>query len=81
MPRGYMEGPASEAAEARLDAIERGEDPDAPRREPERHAVYGATDDNPDRHFLGWLGDVDPDELFESGRAWGIIVRRARVER
>jgi hypothetical protein len=79
MPRGYMEGPASEAAEARLDAIERGEDPDATRREPERRAVYGATDENPQRHFLGWLGDVDPDELFASGRAWGIVVRRGRA--
>jgi hypothetical protein len=73
-----MEGPAAEAAEARLDAIERGEDPDARRRETDRRAVYGATDDNPASHFLGWLGDVDPDELFSSGRAWGIVVRRAR---
>ena len=30
----------------------------------------------PEPHFLGWLGDVDPDELFASGRAWGVTVRR-----
>jgi hypothetical protein len=40
--------------------------------------VYGSTEDNPDKHFLGWLDDVDPDELFESGRAWGISVLRER---
>ena len=78
MPRGYMEGPAADAAEARLDAIERGEDPDARRRERDRAAVYGSTPDNAERHFLGFVGDVDPDALFASGQAWGIIVRRAK---
>ena len=44
-----------------------------------RAAVYGATADDPSRHFLGWLGEVDPDELFDSGRAWGLtVVRKAR---
>ena len=43
-----------------------------------RAAVYGSTGDEPERHFLGWLGEVDPDELFDSGAAWGItVVRRA----
>lgn len=78
MPRGYAEGPAAEAAEARIDALERGEDPDARRRDADRSAVYGSTADNAERHFLGYVGDVDPDELFASGRAWGIVVRRAK---
>ena len=70
-----MEGPAAEEAEARLDELERGrhEEP----RTQERPAVYGSTRDDPERHFIGWLGDVDPDELFASGAAWGIkTVRR-----
>ena len=75
MPRGYEEGPAAEEAERRRDELERGVQ-EAPREE--RRAVYGSTADEPERHFLGWLGEVDPDELFASGRAWGItVVRRA----
>lgn len=78
MPRGYEEGPVAEAAEARRDALERGESVDAERHAPDRRAVYGSTDDNPDKHFLGWADEVDPEELFESGRAWGIsVLRRA----
>jgi hypothetical protein len=77
MPRGYEEGPVAEAAEARRDALERGESIEAAAREPDRRAVYGSTDDNPEKHFLGWADDVDPEELFASGRAWGIsVVRR-----
>ena len=72
MARGYAEGPA---IEERLDALERGD-----RHEPEpvtKPAVYGSTAEQPERHFLGWLGEVDPDALFASGEAWGIsIVRR-----
>jgi hypothetical protein len=69
-----MEGPASEEREAELERLER---PQLPRAE-ERPAVYGSTAEEPDRHFIGWLEDVDPDELFGSGRAWGIsVVRRA----
>ena len=42
-----------------------------------RLAVEGCTPEDPERHFLGWEGDVEPDELFASGAAWGIrIVRR-----
>jgi hypothetical protein len=78
MPRGYEEGPVAEAAEARRDALERGEPLEPERRAADRRAVYGSTDDNPDKHFLGWADEVDADELFESGRAWGIsLVRRA----
>jgi hypothetical protein len=76
MPRGYEEGPVAEEAEARRDALERGEPIEAATRAPERSAVYGSTEDDTEPHFLGWLDDVDPDELFDSGRAWGISVRR-----
>jgi hypothetical protein len=75
MPRGYMEGPASEEREAELDRLER---PEAPPPE-ERPAVFGSTEDDPEKHFIGWLDDVDPDELFASGEAWGISVMRRAV--
>ena len=78
MPRGYMEGPASEEAERRLEELERGVEDGAAEQRP---AVYGSTEDRPERHFLGWLGDVDPDELFDSGAAWGIKTVRLRAER
>ena len=74
MGKGYAEGPAAEAAEARRDALERGEV--ERERAPERSAVYGSTAADAERHFLGWVGEVDPDELFSSGRAWGISVVR-----
>ena len=41
---------------------------------PDRQAVYGSTPDDPSRHFIGWREDVDPDRLFESGKAWGLTV-------
>lgn len=73
MGKGYAEGPAADEAERRLDELERVIE-EAPE---ERPAVYGSTSDDPEPHFLGWLGEVDPDALFESGEAWGIkIVRR-----
>ena len=76
MPRGYEEGPVAEAAEARRDALERGESAD-PERPGERTAVYGSTEEDPKRHFIGWLEDVDPDDLFARGKAWGLsLVRR-----
>ena len=75
MAKGYAEGPAAEEAERRREELERGVE-DA--RSAERAAVYGSTEDQPERHFLGWLGEVDPDELFASGRAWGLtVVRRS----
>ncbi|MBA2332009.1 MAG: hypothetical protein H0V94_04375 [Actinobacteria bacterium] len=75
MPRGYMEGPAAEEAERRLEELDRPLE-EAPE---ERLAVMGSTADDAERHFLGWLGEVDPDELFESGAAWGISVVRTRA--
>jgi hypothetical protein len=75
MGKGYAEGPAAEEAERRLDELAEGPLEDAPR---ERAAVYGCTPDEPERHFLGWLDDVDPDELFASEAAYGItVVRRS----
>jgi hypothetical protein len=76
MPRGYMEGPASEEAERRLEELERGEDTAAVQ---ERLAVYGSTAEQPERHFIGWAGEVDPDTLFASGEAWGLTVVRERA--
>ena len=44
----------------------------------DRLAVHASTPENPEKHFVGWLDDVDPDALFESGDAWGIsVVRRS----
>ncbi len=78
MGKGYAEG---SAVEERLAALERGDDPDA-RFDAGRRAVYGSTDEDPDTHFIGWLGEVDPDALFAAGAAWGIqIVRRGAATR
>jgi hypothetical protein len=76
MAKGYAEGPAAEEAERRREELERGET--RPRRAG-RLAVYGSTAEDPHRHFLGWRDEVDPDELFDSGKAWGITVIRATV--
>jgi hypothetical protein len=71
--KGYAEGPA---AEERFAALERGDNDALTVAPVERPAVFGSTQSNPERHFLGWLGEVDPDQLFASGEAWGISVRR-----
>jgi len=36
--------------------------------------VWGCTAEEPEAHVIGELGEVDPDELFASGQAWGIHV-------
>ncbi len=73
MGKGYAEG---SAVEERLAALERGEGGEG-RLDAGRAAVYASTEDEPEQHFVGWLGEVDPDELFASGLAWGIqVVRR-----
>ena len=79
MGKGYAEG---SAVEERMAALERGDDPDR-RLEIERAAVYGSTEDEPERHFLGWADELDVDALFASGAAWGLQVvgRKARVSR
>ena len=73
MPKGYAEGPAAEEAERRRDELERG---GRKRRAEPRPAVYGSTEARPERHFIGWREDVDPDELFAAGDAWGLQVVR-----
>lgn len=77
MGKGYAEGPA---AEERFAELERAERSGGAGEAPDRLAVFGATSENPVKHFLGWLGDVDPDELFASGAAWGISVVRRRAD-
>ncbi|MFL5961674.1 MAG: hypothetical protein ACJ757_02100 [Gaiellaceae bacterium] len=75
MGKGYAEG---SAIEERLAALERGDDLSR-QLDAGRAAVYGSTEAEPETHFIGWLGDVDPDALFVSGEAWGLqIVRRKR---
>ena len=75
MPKGYAEGPAAEEAERRQDELERGDTVE--QRSSHRLAVYASTEDEPERHFIGWRDEVDPDELFETGKAWGLkLVRR-----
>jgi hypothetical protein len=76
VPRGYEEGPVAEEAQARLDALERGESLDPERPAEARGAVWGSTEQNPEPHFIGWADEVDADELFESGAAWGLTLRK-----
>ena len=66
----------AEEAEARRDALERGESLDPPLPTEARRAVWGSTEENPDAHFLGWADQIDADELFESGEAWGLTIRK-----
>jgi hypothetical protein len=76
VPRGYAEGPAAEEAEQRREEVARGV---AVSDEGEDGlAVYGSTEAEPDRHLIGWIPEVDPDALFDSGEAWGITVVRRR---
>ena len=75
MAKGYAEGPAAEEAERRREAVAAGEVESSYET---RVSVEGCTPDDPERHFLGWADEVDPDELFASGSAWGIrLVRRS----
>ena len=74
MAKGYAEGPAAEEAERRREELAAGGS-DVQR--PTRLAVEGSTADELERHFLGWADELDADELFASGAAWGIrLVRR-----
>ena len=75
MGKGYAEGPA---AEERYEAMERGERGAVTYEAPLRLGVYGSTADQPEKHFIGWREDVDPDELFARGKAWGLSVQRRR---
>ncbi len=76
-PKGYADGPAAEEAERRREERESGI---APEPQPAlRPAVYGATTDDASSHFLGWRDELDPDDLFARGLAWGLTVRRIPV--
>jgi hypothetical protein len=76
--KGYAEG---SAVEERLAALERGDDLDR-QLDAGRAALYGSTEEEPDRHFLGWADELDADELFASGTAWGLqVVRRSSRRR
>jgi hypothetical protein len=74
MGKGYAEGPAAEEAEA---ARERGDHLARSQSAVARRIVLGSTRDNPEQHVIGYADDVDPDELFASGAAWGIKVVNA----
>jgi hypothetical protein len=73
MGKGYAEGPAAEEAERRR---EQGETDVALSIMTTRLAVVGVTADDPELHVLGWADEVDADELFASGAAWGIRLER-----
>lgn len=76
MGKGYAEG---SAVEERLAAMERGDDLHA-QLDAGRAAIYGSTEDDGERHFIGWADELDADELFASGAAWGLqVVRRAKT--
>ena len=67
MGKGYAEG---SAVEERLAALERGDD----RRRgstPGGAAVYASTEEEPERHFIGWADEVDADALFAPARPGG----------
>ena len=72
MSKGYAEGPAAEEHVAELERAKRSKAPPTL----VRGGVFGSTDAKPNTHFLGWADEVDADELFASGRAWGITVLR-----
>jgi hypothetical protein len=76
MGKGYAEGPAAEEAEA---ARERGDHLASEDRPVVRRLVWGSTADQPEQHVLGEVGEVDPDELFASGAAWGIKITAQSV--
>jgi hypothetical protein len=71
--KGYAEG---SAVEARNEELERAKRQPRERNVKTRLAVFGSTTEQPDAHFLGWLGEVDEDALFASGDAWGLTYRR-----
>ncbi len=74
MGKGYAEGPAAEEAEA---ARERGDHLARSSGVVMRRVVLGSTRDNPEQHVIGYADEVDPDELFASGAAWGLKVVNA----
>jgi hypothetical protein len=78
MSKGYAEG---SALEERLADLERSKRQRGKKEVPLRLAVFGSTADEPEAHFLGWEDEVDADELFASGDAYGIKLRRVPASR
>ena len=76
MSKGYAEG---SALEERLADLERSKRQGGNKAVPQRLAVFGSTAAQPEPHFLGWDDEVDADELFASGDAYGIKLRRVPV--
>ena len=68
MGKGYAEGPALD------ERLANAEQPANKKPRRMRKAVFGSTPRKHERHFIGWVGEVDPDELFAAGKAWGISV-------
>ena len=73
MSKGYAEG---SALEERLADLERAQRQRGTKEAPLRLAVFGSTTAEPDAHFLGWADEVDADDLFATGDAYGIKLRR-----
>ncbi len=74
MGKGYAEGPAVEEALANVERVKEGPAPKM------RKAVFGSTPRKHQRHFIGWVGEVDPDELFDTGKAWGLSVSETAAD-
>ena len=74
---GYMEGPAADEAERRLDELERGVEPRRPRSGSPSSARRPPTPRS--TSSAGGTTSI-PDELFASGEAWGLSVVRRPVE-
>ena len=73
MSKGYAEG---SALEERLADLERAQHEKRSQQVAVRLAVFGSTADEPEPHFLGWADEVDADDLFATGAAYGIKLRR-----
>jgi hypothetical protein len=73
MGKGYAEGPAVEEAQANVERFTEG----PPKKM--RKAVFGSTPRKHERHFIGWVEEVDADELFATGKAWGLSVSEVPV--
>jgi hypothetical protein len=76
MSKGYAEG---SALEEKLADVERAKRGSSSKTSPQRLGVFGSTTADPGSHFIGWADEVDADKLFESGKAYGIKLRRVPV--
>ena len=76
MSKGYAEGSALEEKLADVERAKRGA---SKKPSLQRLGVFGSTTADPGSHFIGWADEVDADKLFESGKAYGIKLRRVAV--